>query len=113
MRRLGNLLGVTSLLVGGPGDLRHAPAGVSCRGADRFERVAGNARALDTLLDVVRSRWEVPRRYLRRKARILGLERMGFQDLAAPLPIENHTRISWEGARERVLADWNLGEEAR
>ena len=61
-------------------------------------------RTLDTMLDVVRSRWEVPRRYLRRKARILGLERMGFQDLAAPLPIENHTRISWEGARERVLS---------
>jgi oligoendopeptidase F len=61
-------------------------------------------RTLDTMLDVVRSRLEVPRRYLRRKARILGLERMGFQDLAAPLPIETHTRISWEGARERVLS---------
>jgi oligoendopeptidase F len=61
-------------------------------------------RTLDTMLDVVRSRWEVPRRYLRRKARILGLERVGFQDLAAPLPIESHARISWEDARERVLS---------
>jgi oligoendopeptidase F len=61
-------------------------------------------RTLDTMLDVVRSRWEVPRRYLRRKARILGLERLGFQDLAAPLPIASHARISWEDARERVLS---------
>jgi oligoendopeptidase F len=61
-------------------------------------------RTLDTMLDVVRSRWEVPRRYLRRKARILGLERMGFQDLMAPLPVESHARISWEEARGRVLS---------
>jgi oligoendopeptidase F len=29
-------------------------------------------RTLDSMLEAVRSRWEVPRRYLRRKARILG-----------------------------------------
>jgi oligoendopeptidase F len=61
-------------------------------------------RTLDTMLEVVRSRWEVPRRYLKRKARILGLERMGFQDLMAPLPIEAQARISWEAARQRVLS---------
>ncbi len=66
---------------------------------------AGISRStLDTMLEVVRSRWEVPRRYLRRKARILGLERLGFQDLMAPLPIDSQARISWEGARERVLS---------
>jgi oligoendopeptidase F len=61
-------------------------------------------RTLDTMLEVVRSRWEVPRRYLRRKARILGLERLGFQDLMAPLPVETQARFSWEDARERVLS---------
>jgi len=61
-------------------------------------------RTLDTMLEVVRTRWEVPRRYLRRKARILGLERIGFQDLMAPLPSESHARVSWEDARERVLS---------
>ncbi len=61
-------------------------------------------RTLHSMLDVVRSRSEVPRRYLRRKARILGLERLGFQDLAAPLPIVGHERSSWEAARERVLS---------
>jgi len=66
---------------------------------------AGISRStLDTMLEVVRSRWEVPRRYLRCKARILGLERLGFQDLMAPLPIQTQVRISWEGARERVLS---------
>jgi oligoendopeptidase F len=61
-------------------------------------------RTLDTMLEVVRSRWEVPRRYLRHKARILGVERLGFQDLMAPLPVETQARVSWEDARERVLS---------
>ncbi len=66
---------------------------------------AGISRqTLHTMLDVVRSRSEVPRRYLRRKARILGLERLDFHDLAAPLPIASQQRISWEAAQERVLS---------
>lgn len=66
---------------------------------------AGIERAtLDTLLTVVRERSEVARKYLRRKASLLGRERLGFQDLSAPLPLDEPARIGWNEARERVLA---------
>lgn len=61
-------------------------------------------RTLDTLLEVVRARQEIARRYLRRKARILGRAQLGFQDLLAPLPVENRTSIPWPEAQERVRA---------
>jgi len=59
---------------------------------------------LETLLGVVKERAEVARAYLRRKARLLGRHRLGFQDLMAPLPLKSHARIPWSDARERVLA---------
>jgi len=59
-------------------------------------------RTLDTLLDTVKSRREVARRYLRRKAAILGRERLGFQDTLAPLPLSTE-RIPWEDGRRQVL----------
>jgi oligoendopeptidase F len=57
-----------------------------------------------TLLSVVAERAEVGRRYLRQKAKLLGRERLGFQDLMAPLPLSSHRKIPWDEARERVLA---------
>ena len=79
------------------------------RGVDHFLSPAtfdaGIERStLDTLLGVVAERAEGSRRYLRRKAQILGRERLGFQDLMAPLPLANDARISWDDARERILA---------
>ncbi|MDH5674544.1 MAG: M3 family oligoendopeptidase [Myxococcales bacterium] len=59
-------------------------------------------RTLETLLDVVRSRQELARRYLRRKAELLGLERLAFYDVSAPLPGTQGARIDWGQARERV-----------
>jgi len=61
-------------------------------------------RTLDTLLETVEQRAEVARAYLRRKARILGRDRLGFQDLMAPLPVESHERIPYEQAQARVKA---------
>jgi pepF/M3 family oligoendopeptidase len=58
---------------------------------------------LETLLEVVEARREVPRRYLRWKAQQLGVEKLGFQDLMAPLPVEGMQRIPFDDARERVL----------
>jgi oligoendopeptidase F len=66
---------------------------------------AGISRAtLDALLSAVTERREIPRRYLRRKARLLGSDRLGFQDLEAPLPAAPAPPISFDAARERVLA---------
>jgi oligoendopeptidase F len=58
---------------------------------------------LDTMLRAVRERQNVPRRFLALKARWLGKERLGFQDLEAPLPIGDETRLGWNEGVQRVL----------
>ena len=60
-------------------------------------------RTLDTLLEVVTARQEVARDYLREKASLLGKEKLGFQDLMAPLPQAGAGELPWNVARERVL----------
>lgn len=59
-------------------------------------------RTLDTLLSTVESRAGVARRYLHEKARLLGRHRLGFQDLMAPLAVQDHERIPFAEARARV-----------
>lgn len=61
-------------------------------------------RTLDTLLGTIRARFELPRRFLRRKAALLGLPRLGFEDLMAPLPLPSAGSIPYDAARERVLS---------
>ena len=67
---------------------------------------AGITRAtLDAMLGAVRERAELPRRYLKAKARALGVPRLGFQDLEAPLPLPGEAaKVPWSDARARVLA---------
>jgi len=67
---------------------------------------AGITRAtLDAMLTAVRNRAEVPRRYLKAKARALSVPRLGFQDLEAPLPLPGDgIQVAWPDARARVLA---------
>jgi len=83
------------------------------RGVDHFLEPALfdagiSKRTLDALLDCVSERQEVARRYLRRKAKLLGREKLGFQDLMAPLPQRGgetkDESIPWSVGRERVLA---------
>lgn len=57
---------------------------------------------LDAMMSAVVARQEVARRYLRLKARLLGVERLGFQDTVAPLPLRSPVHISWSEARRRV-----------
>lgn len=73
---------------------------------------------LEALLEAIRSRWEVPRRYLQAKARLLGGERLGFEDLAAPLPLPEPEGVSWAGGCSQILEafgrfDPELGAFAR
>ncbi len=58
---------------------------------------------LEAMLSAVRERQHVPQRYLAQKARWLGRERLGFQDLEAPLPIGDATRMEWSEGVNRVL----------
>lgn len=64
---------------------------------------AGITRAtLEAMLDAVRARREMPRRYLRHKAGLLGQARLGFEDLEAPLASAPQPRIPYDEARARV-----------
>ncbi|MCP4447725.1 MAG: M3 family oligoendopeptidase [Myxococcales bacterium] len=56
-------------------------------------------KTLDCMFEVVRSRQSLPQAYLVRKAKILGIEKLGFSDLMAPMPSSETGRLSWqEGA---------------
>src|SRR5436309_3070878 len=58
--------------------------------------------AVQALVDAVVSRYDVPQRYYRLKARLLGLDRLAFYDRVAPFSDE--TRFtSWQEARRMVV----------
>ena len=61
-------------------------------------------KTLDTILAVTAARKAVAQDYLQRKAQLLGREKLGFQDLMAPLPLAHSERVNWAEARTRVLA---------
>jgi oligoendopeptidase F len=58
---------------------------------------------IETMWHVVERNREVPWKFLRRKAQIMGKPKLGFQDLAGPLPIEVQGRFSWQEACKMVL----------
>ena len=58
---------------------------------------------LDALMEAMKSKREVPRRYLKLKARILGMEKLGFQDQNAPLPLKDSKPVTWADAKSRIL----------
>lgn len=58
---------------------------------------------VETMWRVVEKNREVPRKYLRKKAQIIGKPKLGFQDLSAPLPIQVQSRFSWQEACRMVL----------
>ncbi len=78
------------------------------RGIEHFLDVAledacCSRKTLDTLMSVLRERRDLGQRYLKLKARLLGKERLGVQDLYAPLPVQQEQTIPWPQAKEQVL----------
>lgn len=59
---------------------------------------------LDCMFDVVRSRQSIPQEYLKHKASLLGMERLRFCDLMAPLPTEEQDRITWQQGVDQIQA---------
>ena len=66
------------------------------------------AGTLDAMMGAIASRYELPRRYLRLKAQILGVPKLGFQDLTAPLPELGHSQIAWEEAGKMLVRETKI-----
>ena len=62
--------------------------------------------AVQALVDAAVARYDVVRRYYALKARLLGLERLGFYDRMAPVG-EDPTKVSWDEARDIVLGAYH------
>jgi oligoendopeptidase F len=68
--------------------------------------------AVQALVDAAVSRYDVPQRYYRLKARLLGLDRIEHYDRFAPVA-EGSGRTSWEEARRLVVDAYaSFSEEA-
>lgn len=64
---------------------------------------AGITRStLECMMDVVRSRQDLPQSYLKRKAKLLGTDALRFCDLMAPLPGGGDERVSWQDGAAQV-----------
>ncbi len=55
--------------------------------------------AVQALIDAATSRYDVPQRYYRLKAKMLGLEKLEFYDRFAPVA-EDSSKTSWDEARQ-------------
>ncbi|HEY4001473.1 MAG TPA: M3 family oligoendopeptidase [Candidatus Xenobia bacterium] len=60
-------------------------------------------QTLDTLLGVAAKNRDMVRRYLKLKARLLGLDKLGYQDTSCPVPLADDERLTWNDAKARVL----------
>ncbi|GAB6062053.1 M3 family oligoendopeptidase [Deferrisoma palaeochoriense] len=60
-------------------------------------------RAVETLMEVTRSRYGLARRYYRWKAKVLGVEKLWSTDLVAPLPGPEPEAVPFDRARAWVL----------
>jgi oligoendopeptidase F len=68
--------------------------------------------AVQALVDATVSRYDVPQRYYRLKARLLGLDRIAYFDRFAPVA-EESVRTSWDEARRVVVEAYSaFAEEA-
>jgi oligoendopeptidase F len=73
------------------------------------ESLFGNAmsrRSLDALQQAVRESFPVFRRYLKAKARFLGLERLSWYDLLAPVSAGEQAQFGWDQARDFVVENF-------
>lgn len=61
-----------------------------------------DAAAIDALMNVMRKNAPVYRRYLKLKAKLLGLKVLGNWDLQAPLPDAPDTKYDWSRSRDVV-----------
>jgi oligoendopeptidase F len=59
--------------------------------------------AVDALVDAAVSRYDVPQRYYRLKAKLIDLDRLTYYDRFAPVA-DDPTKVSWDEARDIVVS---------
>lgn len=78
------------------------------RGIDHFLEAALfdsaiTAKTLDAMMGAIDETADLAREVLRIKARALGMKTLGFQDLAAPLPLKDERLFTWTEAKQMIL----------
>jgi oligoendopeptidase F len=59
--------------------------------------------AVQALVDAAVARYDVPQRYYRLKAKLIGLDRIAFYDRFAPIG-EDPTKVPWDNAKDLVVS---------
>ena len=67
--------------------------------------------AVDSLMDTIEDSVDIYRRYLRLKAKIMGLDKLGNWDIVAPLPDAPEKEYSWKEARNEVAGAYSSFDE--
>lgn len=68
-------------------------------------------RTITSLLNTVEKNAGLYQRYLKLKARLMGLEKLANYDIVAPLPNSPTTKYSWKKAREMVVSSYDAFDE--
>ena len=94
--------------------LRHFPNWLAARNLSN----EASDESVQALLSAVRNRYELPRRWYRLKAQLLGLERLADYDRMAAVTQEEDEPVAWEDAKALVLDAYaaftpELGDPAR
>jgi oligoendopeptidase F len=86
--------------------------------ADRNLANEASDESVQALLTAVRNRYELPRRWYRLKAQLLGIERLADYDRMAAVTHDDDEPVDWQDAKELVLDSYHsftpeLGAPAR
>lgn len=71
-----------------------------------LEDAGCSRKTLDTMMDVLKEKRAIGQRYLQVKAKLLGRDKMGYQDIYAPLPVKDERKLTWDQAVDQVLASF-------
>ncbi|MEA2139188.1 MAG: oligoendopeptidase, partial [Solirubrobacteraceae bacterium] len=94
--------------------LRHYPNWLAARNLSN----EASDESVQALLTAVRNRYELPRRWYRLKAQLLGIDRLADYDRMAAVTRDDDDPVDWEDAKELVLDSYaaftpELGDPAR
>jgi oligoendopeptidase F len=82
------------------------------RGIDHFLEVAlfqsgVSRKTLDAMFEAIKENIEIPRNILRLKAKSMGLKKISWYDLGAPMKMESQERFSWDDGKEMIRTSFN------